>query len=104
MMEDVPMHVEEAEEVKGAAEELVQEVVEEVEQQQQEYKPYQLTCYYRNQLEQFENDYHRWEENQYYLHRQHFEETMLEHYKQVLRLIQQDLPLGEEEVDVEEFR
>ena len=32
-MEDVPMHVEEAEEVKGAAEELVQEVVEEVVQQ-----------------------------------------------------------------------
>jgi hypothetical protein len=33
MMEDVPMLVEEAEEVKGTAEELVQEVVEEVVQQ-----------------------------------------------------------------------
>ena len=61
MMDDILMFEEEAE-VES----------EEGEQQEQEYEPYQLTHYYRNQLEQFELDYVRWEENQYHLRRQHF--------------------------------
>ncbi len=66
MMDDILLFEEEAE-VES----------EEGEQQEQEYEPYQLTHYYRNQLEQFQEDYIRWEENQYHLHCQHFEATMI---------------------------
>jgi hypothetical protein len=101
MMENVPMLVEEVEEGEAEAEEVVEEVIEEAEQQELEYKPYQLTHYYRNQLEQFELDYIRWEENQYHLCHQHFEEIMLERYEQALGY----LPLGEEEKeDIEIFQ
>ncbi len=85
MMEDVPMLVYEAEEEERETEEVAEEVTvdarEEVQQQEQEYEPYQLTHYYRNQLEQFQEDYIRWEENQYHLCCQHFEATMLEQYE-----------------------
>jgi hypothetical protein len=78
MMEHVPILVEEVKEGEAEAEEVVEDVIEEAERQEQEYEPYQLTHYYRNQLEQFELDYVRWEENQYHLCHQHFEEIMLE--------------------------
>ncbi len=73
--------LEEEIEIEEQAEELVIEARDEEEEQQQEYEPYQLTLYYRNELEQFEVDYVRWEANQYHHHRQHFEETMAEWYK-----------------------
>ena len=85
MMEDEPVLVERAEEEVVEAEELIEDVREdareEAQQQEQQYEPYQLTRYYRDQLEQFEEDFIRWEENQYLLRRQHFEETMLERYE-----------------------
>ena len=103
--EDVPI-LEEEMQIEEQAEGLVIEARDEEQQQAQEYEPYQLTRYYRNQLEQFQEDYIRWEENQYWYHLrcQHFEETMLEQYERVLGLIQQDLPLREEEDEIEEFR
>ncbi len=100
MMEHVPILVEEVKEGEAEAEEVVEDVIEEAERQEQEYEPYQLTHYYRNQLEQFELDYVRWEENQYHLCHQHFEEIMLEWYKRALGY----LPLGEEEEEeIERF-
>ncbi len=60
MMEDVPMIVEEAEVEEGEAEDLVLDAIDEAEVQQQQYEPYQLTHYYRNQLEQFQADYISW--------------------------------------------
>jgi hypothetical protein len=63
MMEDVPMLVEDAEVKAGEAEEIVEELIEEemeeAKRQDQVYELYQLTRYYRNQLEQFEVDYVR---------------------------------------------
>ncbi len=78
MMEDEHMLVEDAEVEAVEVEKMIEEAKEEEQQQEQEYEPYQLTRYYRNQLEQFQEDYIRWEKNQYYLHCQHFEATMLE--------------------------
>ncbi len=91
MMEDVHILVEDAEVEVGEEEEVVEEVIEEereeAEQQKQHYKPYQLTHNYRNQLEQFEVDYVRWEENQYHIHHQHFKEKMAEQHERALGLV-----------------
>jgi hypothetical protein len=63
MMRHVPMLVEEVEEEEGEAEEVVEVLIEEEweeeERRETEYEPYQLTHYYRNQLEQFQHDYVR---------------------------------------------
>ncbi len=101
--ENMPMLVEI--QIDDQAEGLAIEARDEEEEQQLEYEPHQLTLYYRNQLEQFEVNYARWEANQYHLHRQHFEETMAQRHEQALLLLQHDLPVVEEEEnDVEKIQ
>jgi hypothetical protein len=55
---------------------------------EEQHEPYQVTHYYHEQLEQFEQDYARWEETQYLRCHQHFEETMLEMYERAILLMQ----------------
>jgi hypothetical protein len=101
MMEEEPMVVEDADEEAVEAEEIVEEARDDEQQQPQEYEPYQLTRYYRDQLVQFQDDYVRWEENQYHLRRQHFEETMVEQYKRALLLAQeQHVPQRRQREDI----
>jgi hypothetical protein len=102
--DNAPM-LEEEIQIEDQAEGLVIEARDEEEEQQQEYTPYQLTLYYRNQLEQFEGDYIRWEANQYHLHYQHFKETMAQRHERALLLLQHNLPVVvEEEDDVERIQ